>query len=275
MTAISAGKIKAVLAPDLGGAVMSLSFEGKNIFRPASSRDAVAVDPREAACYPCVPWFSRLFGGLDFGGRHYELAPTLPACDPDHALHGHGWVNPWTITDQREDHLTCRFDHAPAPGLFPFRFFATQEFSVSQDAFQIVLSLTNDSSAGMPAGLGLHPFFPNTKTTELNFTEYFGQPKLPSALTPPEKIDHRGPVTDDPVDYTVKRWDGTAEIVHDGMKIAMRSNARILHLYSPEDADFYCAEPVSHWPGHFGQDILAPQETMDLVLSLKIIKQAS
>ncbi len=266
--------MKAVLAPALGGAVMSLSFDGNNIFRPASSRGAVAADPREAACYPCVPWFSRLHGGLDFEGRHYDLKPTLPACDPEHALHGHGWVHPWTVTEQNEDRLACRFDHAPGPGLFPFRFFATQTFSVSPDAFQIILSVINNGDVPMPAGLGLHPFFPNTKTTELNFTEYFGQPKLPSALTPPEKFDHRGPITDDPVDYTVKRWDGTAEIVHDGMKIAMHSNAPILHLYSPEEADFFCAEPVSHRPGYFGQDILAPQESMEIMLSLEIKMQA-
>jgi aldose 1-epimerase len=267
---ITAGKFKAVLAPELGGAVMSLEHGGVNIFRPAASRDAVAADPREAACYPCVPWFSRLHGGLDFGGGHYDLAPTLPACDPEHALHGHGWVNPWHVTEQSDNRLACRYDHAPGPGLFPFNFSATQEFALSTDEFRIVLAVINNDDSPMPAGLGLHPFFQDKKTSELNFTEYCGQPKLPSGLRAPEKIEHRGPFPDDPVDYTIKRWDGTAEIVHDSLHIAMTSNARILHLYSPEDADFYCAEPVTHWPGYFGEDVLAPGESMELFLSLKI-----
>ena len=268
MIEISEDEMKAVLAPELGGVVMSLSFGGKNIFRPAASQETVAADPREAACYPCVPWFSRLFDGLDFDGRHYDLAPTLPACDPDHALHGHGWVNPWRVTDQSGDHVACRFDHTPGAGLFPFPFFATQEISVSTAMFKIALCVTNSGNTPMPAGLGIHPFFPNTKASELNFTEYFDQTKPASGLTPPAKIEHRGPMTDDPVDYTIRRWDGTADIVHDGLKIAMHSNARILHLYSPEEADFYCAEPISHLPGYFGRDILAPQETMDIFLSL-------
>ncbi len=267
---LSAGELKAGLAPDLGGVVMSLDYGGHDIFRPADSRDAVAADPREAACYPCVPWFSRLHGGLDFGGRHYDLAPTLPACDAEHALHGHGWVNPWRVTEQSENRLACRYDHAPGPGLFPFRFFANQEFTVSANEFCIVLSMTNSGDDPMPAGLGLHPFFPDKKASALNFTEYFGQPKQPSGLNAPDKIEHRGPFPDDSVDYTIKRWDGTAEIVHAGLRIAMKSNARILHLYAPEDANFYCAEPVTHWPGHFGGDILAPGENMTLFMKMNI-----
>ena len=273
MIEISAGELKAVLAPDLGGAVMSLSFEGANIFRPAASREAVAADPREAACYPCVPWFSRLFGGLDFDGVHYDLAPTLPACDPEHALHGHGWVSPWTVTRQSKDRLVCRYDHKPMPRVFPFPFSASQEFTVTEGQFQLVLAVTNTGDAPMPAGLGLHPFFPEKKTSSLNFTQYFDQPKLPGALKAPEKIEHHGPFPDDLVDYTVKKWSGEAEIFHNDLRISMRSNARSLHLYSPEEADFYCAEPISHWPGYFGRDILAPKETMKLFLHLEIKKE--
>lgn len=270
MFEIAAGDMKAVLAPSLGGAVMSIQHGGKNIFRPAASREAVAADPREAACYPCVPWFRRLHGGLDFAGQHYDLAPTLPACDPDHALHGHGWVNPWRVTEETENRLVCCFDHAPAPGLFPFAFSATQDFSVSTDEFRIVLSVTNSGDSPMPAGLGLHPFFADKQKNAVNFTEYLGEPKLPTALKPPDKIEHRGPFPEDAVDYTIKRWNGAAEIIREGTTIAIRSNARILHLYAPEASPWYCLEPVSHWPGHFGHDILAPGESMDLFLELKI-----
>lgn len=272
MIEISEGKLIAVLAPDLGGAVMSLGFEGKPVLRPAPSREAVAADPRETACYPCVPWFSRLFGGLDFGGVHYDLAPTLPECDPEHALHGHGWVNPWAVTEQSKDNLICEFTHEPETGLFPFPFIATQKFVVSDKQFNILLTVKNSGDAPMPAGLGLHPFFPAKKNSSLNLTEHLGQPKQASILKPPEKIEHSGPFPDDPVDYTIKRWDGSADIIHDDLCVSLKSNARSLHLYSPEDADFFCAEPVTHYPGHFGEDVLAPGETMNLFLTLDIEK---
>ena len=79
-------RYRAVIAPEAGGAVMSLSRDGRTILRPAPSVDAVKTDPRKAACFPCVPWFGRLFGGLDFDSRRYDLKPTLPTCDAEHAL---------------------------------------------------------------------------------------------------------------------------------------------------------------------------------------------
>ena len=216
------------------------------------SEQAVAADPREAACYPCVPWFSRLPGGLDFNGKHYDLAPTLPACDPEHALHGHGWVNPWTVTAHSKDRLLCRYDHAPSPKLFPFPFSAIQDFSVSADQFRIALAIKNTGDEDMPAGLGLHPFFPCNKHTRLNCT------------------GHYGPVPDDAIDDTLKGWDGRAEIIQDGLRVTLNSNAPILHFYSPEKADFFCAEPITHRPGHFGKEVLEPGETMTLFMNMKI-----
>lgn len=266
---ISNGPYSAVIAPDAGGAVMALRFDGRDILRPAPSVDAVKTDPREAACYPCVPWFGRLYGGLDFGGRHYDLAPTLPACDPDHALHGHGWLNIWETVRQEQNRIDCRFDYQPREKAFPFPFRAEQSFRMD-GGFEIVLSVINTGITPMPAGLGLHPFFPNGDFTALNVVEICGQQKSPGALRSPATVDHSGPIPEDAIDCTLRGWNGHAEILHDGMRMEMRSNARILHLYSPENADFFCAEPVSHRPGHFGHDILAPGETIDLKLQLYI-----
>ncbi len=270
MIDIKAEKIHAALAPDLGGAVMSLRYGNRDVFRQASSVEAVAADPREAACYPCLPWFGRLYGGLDFAGRHYDLAPTLPACDPEHALHGHGWVNRWQVIEHLQSRLTCSFDYAPKPHGFPFAFSARQDFTVTETAFMATLTLINSGGEDMPGGLGLHPFFPCNADTRLNVVERPATYPLPGKLKTPELIDHSGPISGDAIDYTINRWDGEAEISHDGMRIEIRSNARLLHLYSPEDAGFYCAEPVSHCPGSFGGDILAPGEAMTLTLALTL-----
>jgi len=267
---LQSGNMRAVLAPAHGGAVLSLSCDGVDILRPASSLAAVAADPREAACYPCVPWFSRLVGGLDFDGRHYDLAPTLPACDPEHALHGHGWVSEWRVTAQTANRLQCRFDHAPRPRVFPFAFRAQQDFSLSDNDFSIQLSVTNTGETRMPAGLGLHPFFPCNGNTRLNVVERPEKRPLPGDLQSPDIVDHSGPIPAEPVDYTIRGWDGHAEIIHNGKRIAMRGSAPLLHLYSPEEADFYCAEPITHLPGRFGEDILAPGETASLQMTLSV-----
>jgi len=249
---IVSGKMRASLAPDLGGAVTSLAFDGRDVLRPAPSREAVAADPREAACYPCVPWFGRLFGGLDFAGRHYDLNPTLPICDPIHALHGHGWISPWTVTGHTADRLTCRFDYAPRSRGFPFPFSAAQIFSLTDKSFSVRLSVANTGAETMPAGLGLHPFFPNKQSAALTFNKF------------------AGPIPATNIDDTFSGWDGVAKIESDAGSIELERNANNLHLYSPAGAGFFCAEPVSHRPGEFGGDLLAPGEEMTLFLLITV-----
>ena len=87
--ALRRGAFSAEIEPDVGGALVSLKLDGADILRPGAPA-RIAADPREAASFVCVPWFGRLFGGLDFAGRRFALAPTLPACDRVNALHGEG-----------------------------------------------------------------------------------------------------------------------------------------------------------------------------------------
>lgn len=251
---IYARQMRAALAPALGGAVMRLSCGGRDVLRPAASLEEVASDPRAAACYPMVPWFSRLPGGLNFAGCHYDLASTLPVCDPDHALHGHGWVSPWTVIDRTEDRLSCAFAHAPAPLSFPFPFRAVQEFSVSETAFRIGLSVTNTGARPMPAGLGLHPFFPRGASA--------------AAVFKGERLTFAG----NPMDDSYPQWGGSARLEAAAMTLGLASDAPILHVYAPKDEPFFCAEPVTHLPGRFGEEILHPGETLNLFLKIFIIE---
>ncbi|WP_425409076.1 hypothetical protein [Hyphococcus sp.] len=262
MLEIADGHYSAWIAPEAGGSLMSLRYRGRDMLRPAANIETVAADPREAACYPCVPWFGRLRGGLDFGARHYDLAPTLPACDPEHALHGHVWTQAWEISRRAPARATCRLDYQPAPMMFPFPFRAEQSFYFDR-GFHLSLRITNIGCGAMPAGLGLHPFFPNGEDAEINIAETTGENGDPAA------IEHSGPVPSKDIDKTLRGWNGRAEIVQNSMRIAMRSNARFLHLYSPENADFFCAEPITHEPGDFGSDHLAPGEDMEITLRLR------
>ena len=250
MIDIISGDMKAAIAPALGGVVLSLSYQGRDLLRRSFSADSVASDPREAACYPLVPWFSRLPGGLDFGGRRYPLDPTLPACDRDHALHGHGWVSPWEVTKQSTDRLACQFDYAPGPRRFPFPFRAAQIFSIDEDAFHIELSVQNTGDAAMPAGLGLHPFFPRDADTQLSFS------------------GRAAALTDKAMDDSFPDWGGRAQIAQPDGGLEVVSNAAILHLYAPNNEQFFCAEPVSHLPGEVGKTTLAPGELLKIFLKI-------
>ena len=265
----------ASLAPGLGGVVMRLTHDGRDLLRPAQSADAVAKDPREAACFPCVPWFSRLAGGLDFNGRHYALAPTLPACDPDHALHGEGWINPWAVTAHAPDRLECQFDHQPRPGKFPYAFAATQVFAVSERAFAIDLTLINNSDTPMPAGLGLHPYFPRHGTTVLSATANRCWAPDESGKwreTPiPRELDFssRRPLPQRNTDETLMGWDGDLTIATD-RTTRVTSSAQLVHVFAPAGADFFCLEPLTQAPACFGETILPPSGFLDLSMTISV-----
>ncbi|MEZ5927502.1 MAG: hypothetical protein R3C55_03345 [Parvularculaceae bacterium] len=141
---LSAGEYEAGVAPALGGALTFLRQSGRDLLRPAASLDAIREDPRSAASFVCVPYFGRLYGGLDFAGRHWDMAPTVPACDPKSALHGEGWISPWTLEDGSHESVTLRLVHdGQAKGRFPFAYIAEQHIALSETGLSIVLTVTN------------------------------------------------------------------------------------------------------------------------------------
>ncbi|GAB4533034.1 MAG: aldose 1-epimerase [Amphiplicatus sp.] len=268
-------RYRAETAPQAGAALLSFSVDGRSALRPAASPEDAARAPRAAACFACVPWFGRIFGGLVAGGRRIRLAPTLPACDPVNALHGEGWTSPWAIAARAPDRLLCRLARdGAAPGRFPFPYEATQAIALDAEGLSVILALRNTGGAPMPAGLGLHPYFPRRRETRLSFaarrlwTPHEGGG---GAETPiPRDLDFArpAPLPESDVDHSFAGFSGEAVVETDGLVLRLRSDAPILHLYAPAGADFFCLEPVSHRPGDFGRDMLEPGAQMRLSLRL-------
>ncbi len=252
----------ATLAPEAGGSVLSLKFRGADILRPAPAVEAVMSDPREAACYPCVPWFGRIVGGLDFEGRHFSLAPTLPACDPEHALHGEGWINAWETTSAMDNSAECQFDYTPKVDAFPFPFRTKQRFRLNEDGFTLSLSVTNTGTQNMPAGLGLHPFFPRKTDTMVKLKGARWSP------TSPVDFSQSAGFGGDALDHSLSGWDGIAEIKQANAAIYFSATTSMAHLYAPVGADFFCIEPITHLPLGFGRQVLSPGDALSVSLAI-------
>ncbi len=273
---LSAGDWEAGVAPAHGGSLLFLRRAGADVLRPAASLDALAADPRNGACFPCVPYFGRLAGGLAVGARRWPLDPTLPACDPANALHGEGWVSPWRRGAQTPTSLTIGFDHAPAPGRFPFPYRARQSFALGEEGLTIILSIENAGAAPMPAGLGLHPYFARADDTRLAFSadSYWTPTNGPlSALPDALGAGFGARLPSSARDHTYAGFSGAVTIESGGARAALRSDAPALHLYAPEGRDYYCLEPVTHLPGSFSPGAkeptarsLAPGERLSLTM---------
>lgn len=269
---------KAVLAPQEGACLVSLHRNGREVFRNCNDSGDL---PLGAACFPCVPYFGRLYDGLHFAGRQWkDLKATLSEAS-ELPLHGHGWIAPWTIISHTASSALLRHDFTPKKqGDFPFAYGATQNISLDDNGLSIELTVENTGTSPMPVGSGLHPFFKRSPETCLQFkaAQFWFPPTngndgvlgpLPSRLG----SSLNAPLPKHTLDHAFAGFNGNLVISNPGQTIQLSSNAPILHIYAPAGEDFFCAEPVSHLPGQltdpetgFGGHILEPGETTSLAM---------
>lgn len=269
------------VAPHLGGSIARLRWRDIDVLRPipAGSHDAL-----ESGCFPLVPYANRIANGrFAFGGRDVEL-PALPAFAP-HALHGDGWQKLWDVVDSDDGLIRLIYRH-PADA-WPWAYEAKQTFEVVGDRLRVELLLTNSSDEPLPAGLGLHPYFPVTGDTRLTLRAAevwaLGEDDIPTTLEPVGNVFDwsDGPhITEAPfVDHCYSGWDGRAEITGARIKttVTASANAGWAHVFAPGGA-FCCIEPVTHRPDAVhaptdedsGLTVLAPGETLSMWMEIAV-----
>jgi aldose 1-epimerase len=236
---------------------------------------------RQTACYPLIPYSNRIAQGrFSFEGVEHRLA--LNFGDHPHSIHGDAWQRPWQVVEADDARYRLALTHRPdgdeAKG-WPFAYRAEQLFELSPDGLTLTLLLENADKRAMPAGLGLHPFFPKRLGVRLQFAAECvhpnGEDSLPMDGIPiPAEWSYRSmrELGEPRLDNCFAEWDGTARIIYGQEKIALSIGADPLfsHLvvYVPHGRDFFAVEPVSHMndaisrhnPADHGLKILKPGE---------------
>jgi aldose 1-epimerase len=272
---LRAGPWQVGLLPELGGAIAYLTRDGSDVLRRAP--DGVD-DPLAAGCFPLVPYANRIaHGRFSFGGEAYRL--PLNFGDHPHSLHGIGWQAPWTMSMAGEAEAVMELRHAGGGG-WPWPFRAEQRFTLDDDGLTIGLLLANESDRAMPAGLGLHPYFPRDASTRLTMaTQRMWEgdetmiPTRPVAADTSGDWSAGGGFPDRLIDNSFDGWTGRARIDGvDGVTRISAIGARAVHLYAPPGGNFLCVEPVSHLPDALNQgfaiDTLDPGETLTLTMRI-------
>lgn len=230
---------------------------------------ATAVD---TACFPLVPYSNRIaWGRFTFDERAICLPPQA---DDPHAIHGHGWRTPWRVESRSPDRLRLSYRQGAngqgANGLgangWPFAYQAFQSFELMDDRLRVTLDLENQGPEPMPAGLGLHPYFPKPPGTVL--TARVGSvwlvdeailPVRRAAVPDAWAFTHGRTLDDAVLDNGFAGWDGQARITWPGLDTTLTIAAtmdapavggttpfRHLVVYAPRGDNFFCVEPVSH-----------------------------
>lgn len=254
------GDFEAHIAPALGGSL--LSFREKTTdgwfdwLRPAPDN---CSDILQTACYPLVPFSNRIsHGQFSWRGRSITLPANFPP-EP-HAIHGHGWQSQWTVGKQSSNSVELLLQHEKDE--WPWAYEAQEEFKIENGQLHISLSITNKSNEPMPAGLGLHPFFPRTAKVQLKANVKAIYLNGSDGLPIKRETEHmavkslcNGDSLASGLDNVFENWDQTAVIYWPelGRSLTMASDGNLQHLviFTPDHKDFFCVEPTSHLSGAF------------------------
>ncbi len=276
---LTLGETALDLAPLAGGGIATFRWRGIDIMRPADPQALAARDPLGLAAFPLVPYSNRIAHGRFVWAGREIVVPRNFGAHP-HAIHGVGWQRPWHVA--HADGASARLVLDCPAGDWPWAFTAMQDFTLAPDGFDYALSVTNRDGTPMPAGLGIHPYFPNPPETTLGAgldgwwrTDAFVMP-LGAVAEARDDWTHRlhaGTTTD----HVFSGLAGPVTLGWPGHRLTMRAtpNARWLVVYAPAGDTITAVEPVTHptdalnTPGHPGLVALAPGQTMTLGASFR------
>ena len=278
---LTAGNYALVLSAERGGSILDFTWRGEPLLRPTAGRSILDV-----ASFPLVPFSNRIAEGrFAWGGREHRIAPNMPESNHPHPLHGFGWLAKWETVEA--ECSRALLEHRYPGGEWPWPYRAAQEFRLSAAGLAIELSLTNLGDGPMPAGIGFHPFFPRTPLTRYSGLHRGQWRNTPDCL--PQSIDLRdyprdwwdgAPVGDRAVDTVYTGRAGPLTIAWPerglGIEIGCSPSLPYTAVYTPEGADWFCVEPVSHMtdavnrgPEETGLVSLSPHGTLSATLTIR------
>lgn len=287
---LRAGDAAIELAPEAGGAVTRYWLERGAVtrewLRPTPAGALRAGNPYQTAAFPLVPYSNRIRAGR-FRFRDRVVVEPLNRPPERHTIHGHGWQARWSPLDVRA--AEARLEYRHAAGAWPWAYHATQRFTLTPSSLTVELSVSNQSTAPMPAGLGWHPYFPRTPratiTAPVRAVWLTDEEMMPTELVAPSRAADLGrAVTVESVtlDNCFVGWGGRATIDWPelGARLVMRADPPLdsLVVYTPAHRPFFCVEPVSHVTDAFnlaqagrsdsGILVLEPGETLRTEVAL-------
>jgi aldose 1-epimerase len=253
LVTLTAGDVRLVLAPEIGGSIAEWSRGAHSLFRPMQPHGLEERSPRGLASYPLFPFSNRVaHRRFRFAGVDHELPDLMNGF----AIHGAGWQLPWQAA-QTANGATLSLEYGPGP-LWPFAFRATQHFTLTPNALVCDLGIENRHPSPAPAGFGLHPYFPRTPQTSLRFTAPYvwhngtgDMIPVRRSAPPPEWDFSAGHVLGGvALDNCFAGWGGHAVLSYPdrGYTLTITADPVFRHLvvYVPTEQDFFAVEPVSN-----------------------------
>jgi aldose 1-epimerase len=273
---LHAGALRLALRPDLGGSIAGLWHRDTAILR--STEPGALSASRGSACYPLLPYSNRLaYRKFRWKGVEHTTQPNFD--DNPHSVHGVGWQRPWEIVSSSVLEVVMRLQHR-GDADWPFAFEATQYFTLTPQSMSVQLVFTNTAETTQPVGLGWHPYFVKRARSRLHI-ELSDRWDSDATQLPTRKVAQPGIDSDIShldFDNCFDGWKGPARIRDEKFSLQLTSSLDRLVVFTPQDRDYFCVEPVSHVsnaihmaePAAHGLLGVAPGESIEASMKLEV-----
>lgn len=255
---LAAGDVRVVVDVAAGGRLSSLIVGDSELIwsGPDGGGDS---DPMVWGLYPMVPFAGRILRGeFTFGAVDY----ALPQNHEGNAIHGFGFLSPWT----RVDDTSISFEFVDP---WPFAGRVTQRYELSAE--RLTLEMTVEADDEQPMGIGWHPWFRHSTaagTAEL---------RVP-ALSMYER-DAQGMPGDliaappGPWDDCFTNLTDVPSITWGDLMVRLDSNLDHWTVFNERDYGF-CIEPQSGPPNEINHNprVLSAGETMTASFTLTFVR---
>ncbi len=245
--ALTHGRLRAVVRPDLGGSLQSLIYCGLAGDVPVLRvPPAVIHGVRDMGSFPLVPFSNRVAKAqLQWMGTDHPIIKM--GTTEEHAMHGVVWQRPWEVLEASDDFAMLSHEHK-ADSAWPFAFDVSQVFKLDGSTLNLTLSITNQAPNSAPVGLGWHPYFAKRAGAHIRFDATsrweMNAEKLPTVLQATPHI--ASPCADLDIDNCFEGWTGVAELRDQCIRTRIESNLPRLVVYTKPSIDCIAIEPVSH-----------------------------
>lgn len=235
------------LAPDCGGGIESFLWRGREIFHARPD----APGPLALGVFTLSPFSGRIAQGrFSAHGCAISLGHNHPADRaPPHALHGFDWVSPFAIVEASPARAVLRRRHDASEWPWPYE--SEQVFALTNDGYAHGLAITNLGATPMPAGLGLHPFFPRRGarlTLNVGGVWETTADQIPTRWRALDRAP--GWLGGDAIDHCFTGRDGPIVIDWPSHRLTIEPDAAFAFavVFTPPGEHYFCVEPASHMP---------------------------
>ena len=269
---------RAEVAPTLGGNIVSLSYNGRDIYVPLKSKKQLEINPYLQGAPILLPANRTAGAKFGFNGKEYKL----PLNEPATGAHLHGLVHrqPFIVKYCGESEIKLIYENKG--DIYPFPFLLTVNYLIKNGVFRQEYTVINTGKREMPFTFALHTTFiePNSFSLPIDLCQEKDSSHIPSGRYVPLNRQEQGYVSGGPskglfISGYYRACGHTAYL--DDLSYTVSDNFNHWILFNGRgESGLLCVEPqcgkVDGLNIKDGCKILNPNEETEFWTELKIMK---